>query len=153
MNTHRRVGRTLVLALTLVGTGIAHAEDFALTVPVHLSYLMPPIQSGRIECLTASGSALNPQNMIGQGFIPFTIDSSTGRFDQNVVVRFNAESGKNPATATHYFCRFILSFTQANGIPRSFVYGWGSPATPETTGPFATKPGAPFVPWVTGPLP
>ena len=151
MKTRRGARFTLSLALTLVGTGMARAEDFTLTVPVHLSNLVPAIASGRIECIVTSGTPISQDNKVGEGTTPFTIDSSTGKFDQNVVVRFNATSGRNPAMATYYWCAFHLISTNP---PGDFSYGYGVPATPWTApGPFTTKPGAPFVPWVSGQLP
>jgi hypothetical protein len=152
MKTNRLVRPTLFLALSLVGTGIANAEDFALTVPVHLSNLMPSINSGRIECLATNGNTYQPESIIGQGTTQFTIDSSTGRFDQNVVVRFNAAGGKNPAMATHYWCAFHIISANPAGI---FSFGWGTSFASGWTAPgsFTTKPGAPFVPWVSGLLP
>jgi hypothetical protein len=152
MKSHRLARITLFLALTLVGAGIAHAEDFTLTVPVHLSNLMPSINSGRIECLVTNGNTYQSESRIGQGTTQFTIESATGRFDQNVVVRFNAAAGKDPAMATHYWCAFHIMSANPLG---DFSFGWGTSFASGWTAPgaFTTKPGAPFVPWVSGLLP
>lgn len=135
---------TLVAGLSLAAIGAARAEDFTLTVPVRLNSLHPLITGAAINC--GVGTASDHVNDVGLGSAQISIDPNSGNFSQNVVIRFNATTGRDPSTATAYRCVIFLSGSGFGG----FTSNPGCSSCPITN---RAKAGTPFTPSVSGSLP
>ncbi len=108
--------------------------DFTIAVPVRLFNLMSSVTAGEVAC--SVGTSLDE---IGRGTASFSIDTASGGFQSDVVVRFNALPGKNSADAKYYSCNLSL---KSNLGWLQFQY----------LRPIA-KPGTPFTIFVKGDLP
>jgi len=84
----------------------ALAEDFVFTVPVVLNSLVPSVNGIEITC-TADSDAFYSKH-VGIGTIDVPINTATGSFTGNVVVKFNAVPGLDPGTAHYYRCKLWL---------------------------------------------
>jgi len=148
-----RVARTLVALLALLVPAAAAADDFNLNVPVRLSSLVPGVTGGIVACVVGPMSIAAVQRpnthaaeRVGFGVEPFAIDGGRGFFG-TVNVSFDADTGKDPAAATHYKCWLQLTANPeapgAVGVPR-----------PDATDPvLLPRPGTPFSQVITGELP
>lgn len=93
-----------LFVLTLVLPYTVAAEDFTLNVGVNFTNLHPDITSIGIRC-----GAVNEKSTDTIGDIIKDINiPANGAINQTVQVKFNADSGKNPADATNYKCDVLL---------------------------------------------
>ncbi len=137
-------GALVVCAALLAAPGWAwgQAKHFTLTVPVEVHSLLSGIQRVNVDCSVATTEGMT--DIVGLGGAYKDIDTSTGNFTGNVVVAFDAQPGKDPASATFYKCWLTLYAGPTATMQPSA--GAMSPA-------FRPKPGTSFVPEVTGPVP
>jgi hypothetical protein len=148
--------RRLLAALALVAAlapARAAAEDFSLSVPVRLSSMVPGVTGGIVACVvgpiaiaTVQRPITHSGERVGFGVEPFPVDSSRA-FVGTVTVAFDADTGKDPAAATHYKCWLQLTANPeapgAAGVP-------GGDAVDPVLLP---RPGTPFTQVITGELP
>ena len=137
------IAAAVMLGLGTAGT--AAAEDFNFTIPVKILSLAPPDIGGNVGCQVGVGAPPSPAGWgalasgVGGGGTAFDVDAN-GSFQGTVSVKFNAQQGKNPGTATHWAC--VLFLRQPNGSARADVVA-----------PSRGKQGAPLVWTVSGALP
>lgn len=141
----RAVGRGITrafLVAVLLSAAPARAFDFELIVPVRLQSLDRGIAQGKVTCTVY---AELDQRVIGGKYVVFPVNTFTGEFERDLVLRFDALPGKNPALASHYRCSLALLVPWANPA-------WQSPeaARDESLRP---REGTAFTPIVSGPLP
>ena len=145
MRRHWIMAVAVVIVLGLGAAGPAGAEDFNFTVPVKLLSLAPPDIGGNVLCQVGVGAPPSPTGWgglataVGGASTSFDADAN-GNFQSSVSVKFNAQQGKNPGSATHWAC--ILYMRQANGSARADVVA-----------PTRAKQGAPLIWTVQGTLP
>lgn len=88
----------VVATVMLFSVQIAKAEDFNITIPVSFTNLPPEVGMFDIGC-----EVMSSRLSIGFGRTA-TIRISGGAYSGNLIARFNATAGLNPADATHYRC-------------------------------------------------
>ncbi|HMA53059.1 MAG TPA: hypothetical protein VKT17_01275 [Acidobacteriota bacterium] len=140
-------GLVLMAAANLAGVGLANADDFNITVPIRLNSWPREVAHGDVWCWVGPADmplihigGFGPEasgKVIGKGKTVFPINGDTGAFSDNIVVRFNADQGKNPGDATKYWC--VLRLEYSTGFA---MIGEGPNA----------KPGAPLNTSVSGNL-
>lgn len=149
----RGLARAALVLIAALAPASALAEDFSLNVPVKLSSLVPGVTGGLVACVVGPGSIAAVQRpithageRIGFGIETFPIDSSRS-FAGTVTVAFDADTGKDPAAATHYKCWLQLTSNPekpgAVGVPRVDA---NDPV-------LLPRPGTPFTQVITGELP
>ncbi|HUO89680.1 MAG TPA: hypothetical protein VMU08_10930 [Rhizomicrobium sp.] len=123
----RFVSVLLTLGLLPLTAIPAQAEDFEFTVPVNFSHLPPDISNFLVDC-----TALQARYGVPVGDGQARPRMSGGEFHGDVVVRFNATAGHDPAWAHFYQCR-VIGFYTDRGASYSF-YGTSSPTFPLESG-------------------
>lgn len=78
------------------------AEDFEFSIPVKLSNLMPTVNDVLIQCQVMDEDEV----IIGKG--EMHISPVDGAYNENVMLKFNADPGMNPQAATNYKCTMRL---------------------------------------------
>lgn len=86
----------LLLSLQVVVPS-AHAADFNITVPINVRDFHPSIYEVVVKCSAHDGIRLIA---LSSGSAPI----SGGSFSGDITVRFDAFSGRDPATAATYSC-------------------------------------------------
>ncbi len=126
-----------------VGTSkISKAEDFNFTVPVQLYNITSEVSALIVDCGTNRDQ--NFSEAIGHGLTSIPMPDN-GNYSGNVVVRFNAKSGKDPNDATFYHCYLRFEIQLESG---AIAY---APVGPNSTENAAQpKPGSVFVGEVSG---
>jgi len=104
MTCVRRTVAALAMLLTLVGARAAWAEDFAISVPVRVTNLLPAVTMGVVACVVgpqavaaAARAFGHPGDRIGSGAETFRVDRESRGFVGTVVVSFDADPGKYTA--------------------------------------------------------
>lgn len=95
-----------LLALALVFPNAVFAEDFTFNVGLNLTNLFTDEMDVEAKCYVYDDYATTA-NLIGFGQTMIEL-SADGDFNQTVQVKFNAQSGKNPAEAGDYRCFLIF---------------------------------------------
>jgi zona occludens toxin (predicted ATPase) len=90
----------LAFALFL-GASSARAEDFNFTVPVQASNLPPNVEGLTVVCAALARGDVG-LGAIGGASVRVAVTG--GAYRDDVVVRFNANPGKDPRLATRYQC-------------------------------------------------
>ena len=139
----------LFCALSAVPLGVAAAEDFTITVPVSVSNLRAEATGVNVTCLAGIAPISSDTNAsIGySGRVSAGAPDAAGNLTSNVVVKFNARTGQDPARATHYWC-FLMIVGPGGGAHL--------PISSDTTGNFAwatAKSGTTLIKEVRGTLP
>ena len=80
----------------------AYAADFELTVPIKLERMMSSVGEVMVSCHVMD----EDEEIIGQGQEKLRLKESD--YDGKLVVRFDADVGKNPHHATLYQCTMRL---------------------------------------------
>ncbi len=100
----------------------AAAEDFTFTVPVRLQGIPANVPEGLAGCLALATDG----TVIAGGSTPYSIPAD-GNFSQDIVVKFNAASGRNPFDAKNWDCRLRLKIggsfrdvTQSDTKPNTY---------------------------------
>lgn len=98
----------LVLAVNLACIDTVQAEDFIFNIPLRLYNLHPDVDKVQVSCDVFGESNRRIVSTIrNEGAVSKPIYISNypeGNFKQNIVLKFNADKGKNPNDATHYTC-------------------------------------------------
>ncbi|HNQ01001.1 MAG TPA: hypothetical protein PKN59_01795 [Syntrophales bacterium] len=129
----------IVSLLAMIIPGVAQAEDFIFTVPLKLNNLHSKVGMVRVFC-----QALNPSGVLIGGGHTIVPVGPTGNLSQNVIVAFNAEPNRIAGDASQYRCWFDMKAKEDS------VYTQPKSATVPM---YQAKPGTPFVPAVSGPIP
>jgi hypothetical protein len=100
-----------LLMLALVFPHVVVAEDFTFNVGVNFLKIHPDVTTLIIRC-----GVLNENNddAIGQGSKDVKVPAN-GEINNTVQIKFNADSGKNPANATAFICSINVSKPNASG--------------------------------------
>jgi hypothetical protein len=133
----------LYIAL-LIGTSYpAAAEDFVITVPVHVYKAVQGVGKVKVFCEVLDE---NEQRIGSQWNITTKhVNAIPGKLEEDVVLAFNANPGKDPRAATHYKCDMKLQIAWNTGQP------WMTPG-PGKGSYLEPKPGTPFRVEDSGPL-
>lgn len=135
--------QALVLAWAISATGPALAFDFELIVPVRLHGLDRSISQGKVTCTVHT----EPNDrVIGGKQVIFPVNSFTGDFERDLVLRFDVALGEDPGRASHYRCVLDLLLPWANPP-------WQRPDAQAGPGPLRPREGTAFSPEVSAPLP
>ncbi len=143
----------IAVALNLASAESAVAMDFTINVPVRVTNMLAGTQlTAFCYVFTSAPSATSIDNGLGtsvgtgsasQHIYP---NEQSGNAFGTITAQFNANPGKDPATATHYGCWLQITGPGAGGLyyPPGPNHNsvWGRP-----------KPGTTFTPFVSGPLP
>ncbi len=127
----------LALAAALVCAAPAAAEDFNITIPLQFANLPPNINGFLGGCWIYAGEPRLGGRSIGANNAT-RVDIAPGAYPRQLVLRFNAAPGQDPATATHYECTGHFVGTDRGATVHYFTTSFG----PEVRFPLA--PGAPF---------
>lgn len=90
------------------GVAKADGEQFTFTVPVRLTRVDPSVNRGRVLCKVYSGPGRTAADVVGRGWNPEFDIPANGEYSGEVVVRFNADQGKDPSSAREYVCSILL---------------------------------------------
>lgn len=113
---------SLGIWLSFGNSSPAGAEDFTFTVPVRLQGIPANVPEGLAGCqaLATDGT------VIAGGSTIYSIPAD-GNFSQDVVVKINATSGRNPFDAKNWLCRLRLKIggsfrdvTQSDTKPNTY---------------------------------
>lgn len=135
--------QALILAWAISAAGPALAFDFELIVPVRLHGLDRSISQGKVTC-TVFGEP--DKRVIGGKQVIFPVNTFTGEFERDLVLRFDVAPGEEPARASHYRCALDLFLPWANPP-------WQRPDAQAGPGPLHPLEGTAFSPEVSAPLP
>ncbi len=133
MSMSRFYAISLAAVVSLLTSAPALATDFTFTIPVNFRYLPSDVVSFQGACYVYSAS----RTQIGIGRIPF-IPISGGDYAGDVTVQFNADPGRDPATAAYYQCEGHFVGHNAPGVVPAFYFE--NPTSPT----FPLQAGAPF---------
>jgi hypothetical protein len=109
MKHHWLIGLPMVLFFAALP---AAADDFTFEIPITIKNMHPDITQGWVDCFTSRGikdngkPSIQGNDKIGDGSTAFKI--SSGNYHGNIIVRFNALPGMNPAEAVAYRCHLRL---------------------------------------------
>lgn len=109
------------------------AEDFTFNVPVELKNLPATITKGYVQCLV-----YNADNSYGIGGTNYYFDIVAGNYVNTVVVKFNADPGRDPKKAAGWGCALFLK-DQNSGVfqrPSILLKDGGPYPGIDTTKPF-----------------
>jgi hypothetical protein len=141
-------GHLLVLGLFL--PQVVSAEDFTFNVGVDLKNLHEDVSLVRVYC---TAQRRNQQGFLGLGQAgeDLTVPAN-GTINTTVQIKFNANSGVNPADVDNYNCT-LLFYTASNDIGTPVVAT--SPTCSNSVNAWkCVKPGTPFSgKSFTGPIP
>jgi hypothetical protein len=127
---------TLALAL-LLGAAAARAEDFNFKVPVQATNLPPSVEGLTVTCAALAPGDTGSQVIGGDASVRVAVTGGAYRGD--VVVRFNANPGKDPRLARKYRC--VGAFDgHERGVAAVYFRGGSTDNQPF----FPLAPGAPF---------
>jgi hypothetical protein len=132
----RRQALVLVWAISCAGPALAF--DFELIVPVRLHALDRSISQGKVTC--------TDNRVIGGKYVVFPVNSFTGDFKRDLVLRFDAALGEDATQASRYRCVLELLLPWANPP-------WQRPDALAVQGPLRPREGTAFSPEVSAPLP
>jgi hypothetical protein len=121
----------------------AAALDFELVVPVRLQALDRSISQAKVSCAVYDAS--NDQ-VIGAKQVVFPINSRSGDYSRDLVLRFDALPGLDPVQATHYRCGLDLLLPWSDPP-------WQRPDRTSEQAPLRPLTGTAFSPEVAGALP
>ncbi|HEY3349126.1 MAG TPA: hypothetical protein VGM13_05070 [Thermoanaerobaculia bacterium] len=134
----RRILRVaLCLAAVLLAAAPVAAEDFTITIPLQFSNLPPTVDGFLCGCWIYTGEPRLGGRSIGANNAT-RVNITGGAYRGDLVLRFNAAPGMDPATATHYECTGHFVGTERGATVHYFTTAFG----PEVRFPLAA--GAPF---------
>ena len=134
-----RAATLAALVVALAGAAAptgAQSYDFTITVPVNVSGLPAEITEIAVTCyvLPAASTYYSNEAVIGTSIKHTPVH---GSFSGNIVLAFNANSGKDASLAAKYMCSATLngsyrgatgiSFTPGGSTPPSFPVVSGAP--------------------------
>jgi hypothetical protein len=120
----------------------ALADDFTISVPVEVSNLMPQIGKVGVHCSVLDSK----QSQLGAGWSPLVAVDAKGNYKGTLIAKITANPGV-AAQAKTYRCTLALAF------PDGKLYATDLTVSPAPDDLGKPKPGTPFVPAVTGPVP
>jgi hypothetical protein len=133
-----------LLALVLALPNMALAEDFTINLGINASKLDETVRALSTICVVRNSEA----GKIGSTSKVIDVNAD-GTLKTNFAVKFNADSGKNPAEATNFNCK--LSFVV--GSQASSVLAADDPACKQAANQFkCAKPGTKLVTEFNGPI-
>lgn len=142
-----------LLGLALVFPHAVSAEDFNLGMKTVLSNLHPDVTAVKVECFandnTGTGRGGFKKN-VGEGNTKVKV-AVNGVINQTILVKFNANSGINPADATGFICG--LTLIDKNGAEVSPVASKTSLCNNADNDFRCAKQGKPFNKVISGTLP
>jgi hypothetical protein len=131
------------MALLIGSAYPAAAEDFVITVPVHIYKAVQGVGKVKVFCEVLDD---NEQRIGSQWNITNKhVNAIPGRLEEDVVLAFNANPGKVPRAATHYKCDMKLQIAWNTDQP------WMTPGAGKGSY-LEPKPGTPFKVEDSGPL-
>jgi hypothetical protein len=133
----------MLSAMVILGSfQTAWGEDFTFTVPVRVSNLVPEVNKVIVSCSVGTADGYTAAQYIGAVAVLITPDAS-GSYSGNLELKFNADTGKDRAAATHYRCVLRLDVGGTNMAP----------AADASSTAARPKPGTTFTSIVSGTLP
>lgn len=142
------MNRTMIagcLLCTLVMASAAAAADFTITVPVRLYKMVQGVGKAKVIC-----EVLDSQGQrIGSDYKWSTnhVNAYPKGLEEDIVLEFNANPGKDPRTAVSYKCDLKLQLAWINDEP------WQTPTQDTNSMYLKPKPGTEFRVEDSGPLP
>jgi hypothetical protein len=127
----------LALAAAFVAAAPASAEDFNITIPLQFSNLPPNVDGFLGGCWIYTNEPRLGGRSIGGNNVT-RVNIAGGAYRGDLVLRFNAAPGQDPAAATHYECVGHFVGTDRGATVHYFTTTFG----PEVRFPLAA--GAPF---------
>ena len=141
----RKLFMSGLLFLIACGTAVsAGAEDFVITVPVRMYNMVQGVGKVKVTC-----SVLDNQGQrIGAAYKWSThgVNQYSTGLEEDVVLKFNAASGKDPRDATDYKCDLKVQLAWVSGEP------WQTPSPDSNSMYLKPKPGTEFRVEDSGPL-
>jgi len=130
-----KMRRFTILAACLLVVGVAgraSAYDFTFTIPLQFTNLPPEVASVQAWCYVfMGGTSVGPA--IGTANRNFPI--SGGAYSGDVTIQFNADAGRDPATATRYQCGvYFLGAAPVGGVAVRYFECPTCPRFPLTAG-------------------
>jgi hypothetical protein len=96
-----------LLMLVLALPPVVSAADFNLNMKTSLLNLHPDVTAVKVECNVSRPSRPGKVFILGEGSTTEKV-STNGAIDKNILVKFNALSGMNPADAENFLCKLIF---------------------------------------------
>ncbi len=115
------LARLAACALAVFAPASALAEDFTVNVPIQLKTMPEAFTRGKVEC---SAHAAVSGYLIGSGGSNF--DVVGGNYTGTVVVKFNADAGRDPGQAASIGCGLWLSTAGSNTWVHPSIIGDGT---------------------------
>jgi hypothetical protein len=125
------------LAAVVLFAPALRGEDFTITIPLQFSNLPPNVNGFLGGCWIYTNEPRLGGRSIGANNAT-RVDIAGGAYRGDLVLRFNAAPGQDPAAATHYECTGHFVGTDRGATVHYFTTSFG----PEVRFPLAA--GAPF---------
>jgi hypothetical protein len=128
----------------LASAALASAEDFTIIVPVRLYNMLQGVGKAKVTCevLDSKGQRIGSHSM----WSTHHVNMYPAGLEEDIVLKFNANPGKDPRDATHYKCDLKLQLPWIAGQP------WQAPSHDSTSSYLKPKPGTEFRVEDSGPL-
>lgn len=144
MMAKRLLVNGLLFAVALSAAVSAGAEDFIITVPVRMYNMVQGVGKVKVTCKVLD----NQGQTIGAGYKWSThgVNHYVTGLEEDIVLKFNASSGKDPRDATDYKCDLKVQLAWVTGEP------WQTPSPDSNSMYLKPKPGTEFRVEDSGPL-
>jgi hypothetical protein len=134
----RRISTVAAAGLLFTGlAGQAFAYDFTFTVPIQFSGLPSDVYQFALSCDAELASGLPVGHALRM--VPIT----GGGYSGDVTLQFNADPGRDPATAVRYSCSaYFFGRDPPGAVGPRYFYDPSSPTFPLVAGaPFRLRTG------------
>jgi len=133
-----------VIALLMTGMTPVYAEDFTITVPVRLYNMVQGVGKAKVTCEVVDSQG----QRIGSAYKWSThgVNQYPAGLEEDIVLKFNANPGKDPRAATDYNCDLKIQLAWIHDQP------WQTPSQTTNSMYLKAKPGTEFRVKDSGPL-
>jgi len=131
-------------AVVLAAAAEALAEDFTITVPVRVYNMQQGVGKVKVSCevIDSQGQRIG----IASKWSTHAVNQFPAGLEEDIVLKFNAISGKDPRMATDYKCDLKIQLPWISGEP------WQTPSLTASSSYLRPKPDTEFRVEDTGPL-
>ena len=144
MKTKNIIVGIFIFAMAMTCTMPAGAEDFTITVPVRLYNMVQGVGKAKVTCEVVDSQG----QRIGSAYKWSThgVNQYPNGLEEDIVLKFNANPGKDPRDATDYRCDLKVQLAWVNDEP------WQTPSQETDSMYLKAKPGTEFRVQDGGPL-
>ena len=134
----------LLCAFVMVSSASAADKDFTITVPVRLYKMVQGVGKVKVICevLDSQGQRIGSASKWSTNHV----NAYPTGLEEDIVLEFNANPGKDPRTATAYKCELKLQLAWINDEP------WQTPSQSSNSMYLKPKPGTEFRVEDSGPI-